>query len=395
MLLYQTVRRGGKSLVDHLKKTTACVADLKQRAKRRIPGFAFDYVEGGCNSEVAVRGNRAALDAVKLRADYLTPYIAPNLSTELLGQIYSAPFGIAPLGLTGIVWPNATLFHASAAKQANIPFVLSTLSTNSIEQAAEHAEENFWFQLYPPSDLSIRADLIRRAEAVGCKNLVVTIDVPAAGQRPRDIKNGLAIPPRISHKSVMQSALCPAWSIATLKAGLPQFASIAPYMKDVSNMQDVANYIRTTLKDVVDQTMLKTIRDDWKGNLIVKGVNNVGDALLAVEAGADGLVVSNHGGRQLDAAQSSIETVRQIKAAVPEHIVVMVDSGVESGVDIARFLAQGAAAVFVGRAFLYGVGAHGEQGARHTIDILRDELTQVMAQLHCELPSQIINNRID
>jgi len=381
--------------VDDLKRTSACVADLKKRAKRRIPGFAFDYVEGGCNSEVAVRGNRQALDSVKLRADYLLPHTAPNLSTELLGQFYSAPFGIAPLGLTGIVWPNATLFHARAAKQANIPFVLSTLSTNSIEQAAECAEENFWFQLYPPADLAIRADLIRRAEAVGCKNLVVTIDVPAAGQRPRDIKNGLAIPPRISPKSIMQSTLCPAWSIATLKAGLPQFASITPYMEDVSNMEDVANYIRTTLKDVVDQTMLKTIRDDWQGNLIVKGVNNAGDALLAVEAGADGIIVSNHGGRQLDAAQSSVETLRDIKAALPEHIVVMVDSGAESGVDIARFLAQGAATVFAGRAFLYGVGAHGEAGAQHTIDILREELTQVMSQLHCEFPSQLVRNRID
>ena len=381
--------------MDHLKKTSACIADLKKRAKQRIPGFAFDYVEGGCNSEVAVRGNRQALDAVKLRADYLSPYQAPNLTTELLGQLYSAPLGIAPLGLTGIVWPNATLFHAKAAKQTNIPFVLSTLSTNSIEQAAECAEENFWFQLYPPSDLAIRADLIRRAEAVGCKNLVVTIDVPAAGQRPRDIKNGLAIPPRISPKSIMQSALCPAWSIATLKAGLPQFASITPYMQNVSNMEDIANYIRTTLKDVVDQTMLKTIRDDWKGNLVVKGINNVGDALLAVEAGADGLIVSNHGGRQLDAAQPTVGTLRHIKAEVPEHIEVMVDSGVESGVDVARFLAQGASAVFSGRAFLYGVGAHGEQGARHTIDILREELTQVMSQLHCELPSQIAENRIE
>lgn len=380
--------------MDHLKKTSACVADLKKRAKRRIPGFAFDYVEGGCNSEVAVTNNRAALDAVKLRADYLVPYIAPDLSTQLLGQRYSAPFGIAPLGLTGIVWPNATLFHAKAAKQSNIPFVLSTLSTSSIEQSAECAEENFWFQLYPPADLAIRADLIKRAEAVGCKNLVVTIDVPAAGQRPRDIKNGLAIPPRISPKSVLQSALCPAWSIATLSAGLPQFASITPYMKDVSNMEDVANYIRTALKDVVDQAMLKTIRDSWQGNLIVKGINNVGDALLAVEAGADGIIISNHGGRQLDAAQSPVETVSHIKAALPEHIEIMVDSGVESGVDIARFLAQGASAVFAGRAFLYGVGAHGEQGAQHTIDIFRDELTQVMSQLHCESPSQIVANRI-
>ena len=375
--------------MQHLKRLSACVPDLKRRAKRRIPGFAFDYLEGGCNQESALRRNREALDAVQLRADYLAPYSPPDLSVNLFGQEYAAPFGIAPLGLTGIIWPSASLMHARAAKKANIPFVLSTLSTSSIEDAAACAEENFWFQLYPPADLAIRADLIKRAAATGCKNLVVTIDVAAAGQRPRDIKNGLAIPPKITPKSIFQSALRPQWSIATLQAGLPQFASILPYMKDVSNIEDVANYVRNTLKDIVDENMLKTIRDSWQGNLIIKGINHVDDALRAVAIGADGIIVSNHGGRQLDAAQASVSTLASIKAAVPDHIVVMADSGVESGVDIARFLAQGASTVFSGRAFLYGVAAHGEQGAEHAIDILREELEQVMGQLHCVKPEDI------
>ena len=369
--------------------------DLKNRARKRIPGFAFDYVEGGCNHETALRRNRDSLDAIQLRADYLAPYSPPDLSVNLFGQDYAAPFGIAPLGLTGIVWPNASLMHARAAKKANIPYVLSTLSTSSIEDAAACAEENFWFQLYPPADLDIRADLVKRAEATGCKNLVVTIDVAAAGHRPKDIKNGLAIPPKITPKSVFQSALRPSWSIATLQAGLPQFASILPYMKDLSNIQDVANYVRNTLKDVVDEEILKTIRDSWQGNLIVKGINHADDALRAVAAGADGLIVSNHGGRQLDAAQASINTLESIRAAVPEHIVVMADSGVESGVDIARFLAQGASTVFSGRAFLYGVAAHGEEGAEHTIDILRDELQQVMSQLHCTNTEQLSLHKLN
>ena len=381
--------------MQHLKRQSACVPDLKNRARKRIPGFAFDYVEGGCNHEAALRRNRDALDTVQLRADYLAPYSPPDLSVELFGQKYAAPFGIAPLGLTGIVWPNASLMHARAAKKANIPYVLSTLSTSSIEDAAACAEENFWFQLYPPADLDIRADLIKRAEATGCKNLVVTIDVAAAGHRPKDIKNGLAIPPKVTPKSVFQSALRPSWSIATLQAGLPQFASILPYMKDLSNIQDVANYVRNTLKDVVDEEMLKTIRDSWQGNLIVKGINHADDALRAVAAGADGLIVSNHGGRQLDAAQASINTLESIRAAVPEHIVVMADSGVESGVDIARFLAQGASTVFSGRAFLYGVAAHGEEGAEHTIDILRDELQQVMSQLHCTNTEQLSLHKLN
>lgn len=381
-------------MVQTLKQKSACVADLKRRAKRRIPGFAFDYVEGGCNSEIAMQRNRTALDAIQLRADYLAPYQAPNLSTELFGKTYNAPIGIAPLGLTGVVWPNASLMHARAAKQANIPFVLSTLSTNSIEQAAECAEDNFWFQLYPPADLDIRADLIKRAKAVGCKHLVVTIDVAAAGQRPRDIRNGLAVPPRISPRSILQSLLRPQWSLATLQAGLPQFASVRPYMRDVGNLQDVAEYVRNTLKDVVDGEMLNTLRDSWPDKLIVKGINHVEDALLAVATGADGLIVSNHGGRQLDAAQPSISNLQSIRAAVPESIVVMADSGVDSGVDIARFLAQGAAAVFAGRAFMYGVAAHGAQGATHTIDLLREELHQVMAQLHCPKPALLVQHNV-
>lgn len=375
--------------MQHLKQQSACIPDLKRRAKRRIPGFAFDYLEGGCNQESALRRNRDALDAIQLRADYLAPYSPPDLNVTILGQDYAAPFGIAPLGLTGIIWPNATLMHARAAKQANIPFVLSTLSTNSIEEAAACAEENFWFQLYPPADLAIRADLIKRAAETGCQNLVVTIDVAAAGQRPRDIRNGLAIPPKITPKSILQSTLRPFWSIATLKAGLPQFASIQPYMKDVSNIEDVANYVRNTLKDIVDEDMLKTIRDQWQGKLIIKGINHVDDAVRAVAIGADGIIVSNHGGRQLDAAQAPVTTLASIKAAIPDHIEVMADSGVESGVDVARFLAQGALTVFSGRAFLYGVAAHGEHGATHTIDILREELEQVMSQLHCERTSQL------
>lgn len=376
-------------MVDSLKRKSACVADLKKRTRRNIPGFAFDYLEAGCNQEVALRANRSALDAIQLRADYLAPYQVPDLSTELFGKTYNAPFGIAPLGLTGVIWPDASLMHARAAKKTNIPFVLSTLSTSSIEDAAACAEDNFWFQLYPPQDKVMRSDLLKRAGAVGCQNLVVTIDVAAPGQRPRDIRNGLSIPPKISAKNILQSAMRPFWGMATLQAGLPQFASITPYMKNISNMGDVANFVRNTLKDVVDEDLLKLIRDAWQGQLIVKGINHVDDALRAVAAGADGIIVSNHGGRQLDAAQSPINTLHEIRKAVPANITVMADSGVESGVDIARFLAEGADAVFAGRAFLYGVGAHGEAGAEHTVDILRDELMQVMAQLHCRRPENL------
>jgi isopentenyl diphosphate isomerase/L-lactate dehydrogenase-like FMN-dependent dehydrogenase len=363
---------------------SVCVADLKRLARRRIPGFAFDYIEEGCNSGHAVNNNRRALDQVSLQPYYLKPYVEPQLDTNLFGQAYAKPFGIAPLGLTGLVWPQASLMHAKAAKAANIPFVLSTVSTLSVEDAAAAAQENFWFQLYPPSDKKIRADILDRARSSGCNNLVVTLDVPTPSRRIKAIKSGLSVPPKITATSVFQSAMCPAWSIATLRAGLPQFATLLPYIDQSSmSMQDVAEFIRVTLRDVVDQQTLAEIRDLWPGNLIVKGISNLQDAVQALAVGVDGIIVSNHGGRQLDAAQSPVFTLPAIIEKLGSQTTIMVDSGVETGVDVARYLTLGAQMVFAGRAFLYGVAAHGEVGAGHATNLLSLELEQVMSQLHC------------
>jgi L-lactate dehydrogenase (cytochrome) len=376
-------------MVQALIRRSACIADLKSRTRLRIPKFAFDYIEGGCNSELALSNNRRALDNIFLKPEYFQVYSAPDLSTELFGKSYSTPFGIAPLGLTGLVWPDASAMHARAALKANIPFVLSTVSTISIEDAAKNAEDNFWFQLYPPSDAEIRNDLLKRLRETGCKNLVVTIDVPSASRRISAIKSGLAVPPKISMKSIFESMLCPAWSLATIQAGLPQFATLRPYIKNASNIEDIANFIRLTLRDVVDETRLKILRDEWKGNLIIKGINHVDDAKKALALGADGIIVSNHGGRQLDASVPPVDVLSEIVESVGTKITVMADSGVETGVDIARYLSRGAKAVFAGRAFLYGVGAHGELGAEHAIDIFKDELIQVMSQLHCTKPTEM------
>ena len=373
-------------MVQALIRKSACVADLKKRARRRIPKFAFDYIEGGCNSELALKNNRDALDQVFLRPEYLQKYLKPELSTTLFGKEYSAPFGIAPLGLSGLVWPDASAMHARAALKANIPFVLSTVSTISIEDAAKNAEDNFWFQLYPPADDEIQDDMLKRLRDSSCQNLVVTVDVPSPSRRISAIKSGLAIPPKITFGSVFESALRPMWSLATVRAGLPQFATLRPYIKDASSIDDIATFIRTTLRDVVDETTLKTLRDKWQGNLIVKGISNVDDAKKIAAIGVDGIIVSNHGGRQLDASLPPVETLAEIIDAVASELTVMADSGVETGVDIARYLALGAEAVFAGRAFLYGVAAHGEQGAEHAIDLLRDELEQVMSQVHCAKP---------
>jgi len=378
-------------MVRKLDHKAASVADLKRLTKKRIPQFAYEYLVGGCNNDRAVSHNRDALDNVFLQPSYLSRTQAASLKTTALGVQYDAPFGIAPLGLSGLIWPKAAEYHASAAKKANIPYILSTLASTSIEDAAACAGSNLWFQLYPPKDTEIRLDLMRRAQEVGCNNLVVTIDVPVAGRRPNDIKNGLSVPPKISVNSIYQTLLRPSWALATAFNGMPEFANMQPYMNKLSNLQDVANYIRSSLKEPVSIAILEQLRQQWPGKLIVKGVLSVEDAKLAAAINADAIIVSNHGGRQLDLACSPVEMMRDIVDSVGDKLEIYVDSGVESGVDIARYLALGAKMVFSGRPYMYGVGAFGPQGADHCIDIFYSELEQVMNQLGCSSPHELVN----
>jgi isopentenyl diphosphate isomerase/L-lactate dehydrogenase-like FMN-dependent dehydrogenase len=377
-------------MVRKLDNTAASIADLKWLTKKRIPQFAYEYLVGGCNNDRAVSHNRDALDNVFLQPSYLARTQAASLKTTALGVQYDAPFGIAPLGLSGLIWPKAAEYHASAAKKANIPYILSTLASTSIEDAAACAGNNLWFQLYPPKDTEIRLDLMRRAQQVGCNNLVVTIDVPVAGRRPNDIKNGLSVPPKITANSIYQTLLRPSWALATAFNGMPEFANMQPYMNKLSNLQDVANYIRSTLKEPVSIAILEQLRQQWPGKLIVKGVLSVADAKLAAAINADAIIVSNHGGRQLDLAYSPVEMMREIVDSVGDKLEIYVDSGVESGVDIARYLALGAKMVFSGRPYMYGVGAFGERGADHCIDIFYSELEQVMNQLGCSSPHELV-----
>ena len=379
---------------EKLLSRAATITDLKKIAKSRIPGFAFEYIMSGCNNDCAVTNNRLKLDQINLNPRNLNRAAQVDLTTTLFGQSYASPFGIAPIGLSGVAWPRASEFHAQAAHQHNIPLILSSVSTTSIETAASYAKGNLWFQLYPPKDLRIRADMLDRAHRAGCRNLVVTIDVPSLSWRPRDIKNGLAIPPRISFKSIYQTMTHPLWAIATAKKGMPKFETLEPYIEKNLSLKQTAQNIRHALREVVDENVLKHIRDNWQGNLIVKGILSVDDALSAVDCGADGLIISNHGGRQLDAAVSPVQVLTDIKEQVGDQLIVMADSGVESGVDIARYLACGAQMVFAGRAFMYGVSALGQQGAAHTITILNSELTQILEQLRCSRPAELPNFRI-
>ena len=379
---------------EKLLNRAASISDLKKLAKSRIPGFSFDYVEGGCNNNTTVDTNRLELDRIRLEPDYFKPCKTVDLSVEIFGKKYSAPIGIAPIGLSGVVWPNASAFHAKTAYEANIPFILSSVSTTSIEKAAVLAKENFWFQLYPPKDREIRTDLLKRASDAGCNTLVVTIDVPSPSWRPKDIKNGLAVPPRISIKSLYQSSLCPQWSLNTLKTGMPQFETLKPYLTQTKSLKETARLIRHTLREVVDETVIREIRHDWSGKLVIKGVNSLKDAKAAADCGADGIIVSNHGGRQLDAAQSPVKLLPAIADTVGDKLVVMADSGVNSGIDIGRYLACGAKMVFAGRAFVYGTAALGSKGGHHTFNILNSELKQLLEQLHCNSTSAVQSHLI-
>ena len=376
-------------MVEKLNSKAASIAKIRSLAKSRIPGYAYEYLSGGCITDSALRQNRNALDQIFLEPKYLKPAKEPNLNCTILGQQYDLPVGIAPIGLSGLIWPRSAEFLAKAAKSYNIPFVLSTVGSTSMETAAALAEENFWFQLYPPPNETIRNDLIQRANQVGCKHLVVTIDVPALGRRPRDIQNGIGMPPAITFNNIFQSLMRPTWLCQTLLSGMPKFETLLPYLGDVKGLKGMANYVRATLKDVVDETLLGKVRDSWQHKLIVKGVLTADDAERAIKSGADAIWISNHGGRQLDAAPGTISMVKEIRQAIGNDIDLIVDSGVESGVDIAKFIAHGADMVCAGRAFMYGVSALGKAGADHTIDILQAELLQTLGQLRCESPSQL------
>ncbi len=360
------------------------VDDLIRMAKKRVPRFAFEYLDGGCNEDVNLIKNTAELREVELKPYYLSKHTGSTLKTELFGHIYDAPFGIAPIGLQGLVWPNAPEILAKAALQHNIPFILSTVSTASIERIGELTEGKFWFQLYHPKEDTLRDDILDRAEAAGCKVLCVLCDVPSFGFRPRDIRNGLAMPPKMSLTNFLQIFGRPAWALNTLYHGQPGFATMKKYMPKGLNMKALGAYMNQTFSGRVNEAKIAAIRDRWKGKLVLKGVASEEDSELAVKLGMDGIIVSNHGGRQLDAAQSAIKSLLPIVENYKGKIKIMMDSGVRSGPDVARTLASGADFAFMGRTFMYGVGALGNEGGNHTISMLKVQLQQVMDQICCE-----------
>lgn len=370
------------------------VDDLRNKAKKRIPKFAFEYLDGGCNEDVNLHKNTSEIRKVELLPYYLSKHTGSSMKTELFGNTYDAPFGIAPVGLQGLMWPNAPEILAKAAFEHNIPFILSTVTTSSIERISEITEGKAWFQLYHPTEDSVRDDILRRAKAAECPVLVILADVPTFGFRPRDIRNGLAMPPKMSVKNILQIMGKPNWAINTLKHGQPNFETLRPYMPKGLDLAQLGKFMDQTFSGRLNEEKIKPIRDMWKGKLVIKGVANEADAESAVKLGLDGIIVSNHGGRQLDAGESTIKPLGRIAQKYGDQIKVMMDSGLRSGPDIARTMATGAQFTFLGRSFMYGVAALGAKGGDHTISLLKTELQQVMEQICCEEVKDFPNHLI-
>lgn len=380
---------------DHFNSEFPSIEHLREKARKRMPRFAFEYLEGGCNSEINLRRNTEDIRKVQLRPYYIRNYTGSSLKTELFGETYDAPFGIAPIGLQGLMWPKSCEFLAQAAHDHNIPFVLSTVGTASIETVAEITQGRAWFQLYHPAEDELCDKLLARASTAGMPVLVILADTPTFAYRPKEIRNGLSIPPQMNLRNVFQMTTHPTWSFSQLGAGVPEFKTISPYIPKGLNLKHLAQFMNKTFSGRLNEDKVKALRDKWPGKLVVKGIVTEEDAEKVIALGADGFISSNHGGRQLDAGQSTIVPMTNLAKKFGDRTTVMIDSGLRAGPDVACALASGAKFTFMGRSFMYGVGALGKHGGHHTIGMIKRQLQQVMEQLACEKVADFPNHLIE
>jgi (S)-mandelate dehydrogenase len=357
-----------------------CVSDLRPRAKQRLPKFVFDYLDGGAGSEAGVRRNEQAFDELMLKPRALVNIESRDLSTTLFGRRWAAPFGIAPIGLGNLIWPRAEEAIARAAVAADIPYTLSTAANTKLERVAEIAGDHAWFQLYVSRRDEDVADIVARAERAGFEALLLTVDVPLAARRLRDIRNNFIVPFKITPRVALELITHPRWSFETLAAGVPRFVNVEQYAPMV-NRQSIAAYLTSEIRGRFDWEDLKKLRARWRRPLLVKGVMSAEDCVRARDLGCDGVVISNHGGRQLDSAPATIDVLPEIRAAVGPGFPLIIDSGVRSGEHIVKALAAGADFVLVGRAMMYAVAAHGPGAAKALIELLIDEATRCLGQI--------------
>ena len=358
--------------------TIASIADLRVRARRRVPRPFFDYVESGSFQELTLHRNRADLDALEFRQRVMSDVSALDLTTTMLGEPVAMPVALGPVGLCGAVWSNGEILSCRAAQRFGIPFSLSTNAVLSIEDVAASVERPFWFQLYLTRDRGFSEELIGRAESAGCSALILTMDLHVEGTRYRDVHNGLGIPPKLTFANIWSVATRPRWALHMLGSKRWSFGNYAG-RTDPANLRQMARLVSEQLDPSFDRASLEWVRRRWTGKLIVKGILDAQDARIAVECGADAILVSNHGGRQLDGAASTAAILPEIVRAVGSRTEIFVDGGVRSGLDVLRFLGLGARACFIGRAYLYGLGAYGEPGVAKALELIKTELSVAMA----------------
>jgi len=359
--------------------TITCIEDLRLLAKRRAPRAIFDYAEGGAYDEATLRANRADLDKIQVRQRVMINVDQRSLRTELVGETVTMPVSIAPLGLTGLMHGSGEIHAARAAEAFGIPYTLSTMSICSIEDVRAAVTKPFWFQLYVMRDRDFVESLIKRAIAAQCSALVLTADLQIQGQRHRDIKNGLSVPPRLTLRNALDIATKPAWVFSVLTAPRRTFGNLVGLGRGGSNLNTLSQWIASQFDPTLSWKDVAWVRKLWPGKLIIKGILDADDARLAVDTGADAIVVSNHGGRQLDGAPSSIAALPGIVAAVGEKTQVLFDGGVRSGQDVFKAMALGAQGTMVGKAILYGLGAMGQAGVHTALELIRKELDVTMA----------------
>lgn len=355
------------------------IADLKRLARRRVPKMFFDYADSGAWTESTYRANEDDFKKIKLRQRVLVDMTNRSLETTMIGEKVAMPVALAPTGLTGMQHADGEMLAAQAAEAFGVPFTLSTMSICSIEDVASVTKKPFWFQLYVMKDRDFVKNLIDRAKAAGCSALVLTLDLQILGQRHKDIRNGLSAPPKFTPKHIWQMATRPGWCLGMMGTQRRTFRNIAGHAKNVTDLSSLSSWTAEQFDPQLNWNDVAWIKEQWGGKLILKGILDVEDAKMAAKSGADAIIVSNHGGRQLDGAPSSISMLQPIVEAVGDKIEVHVDGGIRSGQDVLKARALGAQGVFIGRPFLYGLGAMGKDGVTLALEIIRKELDITMA----------------
>ena len=355
------------------------IADLKKQARRRVPRLFFEYADSGSWTESTYRANESDFQRLMLRQKIAVDMSDRNLAGSMIGQPVKLPIAMAPTGLTGMQWADGEILAAQACEAAGIPFTLSTMSICSLEDVAANTTQPFWFQLYVMRDREFIARLIERAKAAKCSALVLTFDLQIMGQRNNDLRNGLSVPPKLNLQHLWQMAQRPGWCLRMLGTQRRTFGNIVGHVQGVDDMSSLGSWTNQQFDPRLNWKDIAWVKELWGGPLILKGILDPEDARRAADSGADALIVSNHGGRQLDGARSSIAALPGIVDAVGEQIEVHMDGGIRSGQDVLKALALGAKGVYLGRPFLYGLGANGRAGVAQAIEIIRKELDVTLA----------------